>query len=69
MIYKILVEKIEKEHCVCAVKRDLLKMKEVKSVDIEKEEGLFTIIASEDLRDQLVKKLEDFGHKELIETF
>ncbi|MBP7173734.1 MAG: cation transporter [Cloacibacterium sp.] len=65
MIHKIQVEKIEKDHCVCAVKRDILKLKEVKSVDVEKAEGLFTIIGSEEIRAEVLKKLEAFGHREL----
>ena len=65
MIHKIRVEKIEKDHCMCAVKRDILKLKEVKSIDIDKAEGLITIIGTEEIRAELLKKLDAFGHREL----
>lgn len=66
MIHKIRVEKIEKDHCVCAVKRAILKLKEVKSVDVDKAEGLFIVIGSEEIRGEVLKKLHDFGHQEVV---
>lgn len=65
MIHKIRIEKIEKDHCVCAVKRTILKLKEVKSIEIDKAEGVITIIGTEEIRAEVLKKLEAFGHREL----
>ncbi len=67
MIHKIKVGKIDKDHCMCAVKRDILKLKEVKSIDVDKAEGMITVIGSEEIRTEVLKKLKAFGHSEVVE--
>ena len=65
MIHKIKVGKIDKDHCMCAVKRDILKLKEVKSIDVDKAEGMITVIGSEVVKAEVLKKLEAYGHREI----
>ena len=65
MIHKIKVEKIDKDHCVCAMKRDILRLKEVKSIDVDKAEGIITVIGSEVVKAEVLKKLEAYGHREI----